>query len=164
MLSRRLLLASLTSSALALSMAAPTLAHAQDKVIKVGTLKLIHGITPYFYDKFTPAGYKIEVIPFETPTDGKNAVVTKSVDFGTYGLAAATLGAAAGGPVVIVAPTCNGGMAVVVGKDSGIGSFKELKGKRVYLAWIDPRGRIQRSFEGRRHDHQRCEVGTRVLQ
>src|SRR5690606_21773296 len=99
--------------------------------IKVGTLKLIHGITPYFYDKFTPAGYKIEVIPFETPTDGKNAVVTKSVDFGTYGLAAATLGAAAGEPVVIVAPTCNGGMAIVVGKNSGIGNFKALKGKRV---------------------------------
>lgn len=129
MLSRRLLLASLTSSALALSMAAP--AQAQDKVIKVGTLKLIHGITPYFYDKFAPAGYKIEVIPFETPTDGKNAVVTKSVDFGTYGLAAATLGAGAGEPVVIVAPTCNGGMAVVVGKKTGIASFKGLKDKRV---------------------------------
>lgn len=128
MLSRRLLLASLTTTAMALS-AAP--AQAADKVIKVGTLKLIHGITPYFYDKFTPAGYKIEVIPFETPTDGKNAVVTKSVDFGTYGLAAATLGAAAGEPVVIVAPTCNGGMAIVVGKNSGIGSFKELRGKRV---------------------------------
>jgi len=129
MLSRRLLLASLTSSALALSMAAP--AQAQDKVIKVGTLKLIHGITPYFYEKFAPAGYKIEVIPFETPTDGKNAVVTKSVDFGTYGLAAATLGAGAGEPVVIVAPTCNGGMAVVVGKNTGIASFKGLKDKRV---------------------------------
>lgn len=129
MLSRRLLLASLICSATALGVAAP--AQAADKVIKVGTLKLIHGITPYFYEKFTPAGYKIEVIPFETPTDGKNAVVTKSVDFGTYGLAAATLGAAAGEPVVIIAPQCNGGMAIVVKKDAGIGSFKELKGKRV---------------------------------
>lgn len=129
MLNRRFLLATLTTSALALSLAAP--AQAADKVIKVGTLKLIHGITPYFYDRFTPAGYKIEVIPFETPTDGKNAVVTRSVDFGTYGLAAATLGAAAGEPVVIIAPTCNGGMAIVVRKDGGIASFKELKGKRV---------------------------------
>lgn len=129
MFSRRLLLASLTSSALALSMATP--AQAADKVIKVGTLKLIHGITPYFYDKFIPAGYKIEVIPFETPTDGKNAVVTKSVDFGTYGLAAATLGAAAGEPVVIIAPQCNRGMAIVVHKNSGVGSFKELKDKRI---------------------------------
>jgi NitT/TauT family transport system substrate-binding protein len=127
--SRRLLLASLLSSAFALTLTAP--AHAADKVIKVGTLKLIHAIAPYFYDKFTPPGYKIEVIPFETPTDGKNAVVTKSVDFGTYGVAAAILGAAAGEPVVIIGPSGNGGMAVVVRKDSGVGAFKELKGKRV---------------------------------
>jgi len=129
MFSRRLLLASLTASALAASMVAP--AHAADKVIKVGTLKLIHGITPYFYDRFTPPGYKFEVVTFETPTDGKNAVVTKSVDFGTYGLAAATLGAAAGEPVVIIAPQSNGGMAIVVQKDAGIASFKALKDKRV---------------------------------
>ena len=32
--------------------AAPALA--ADRVIKVGTLKLIHAITPYFYEKFTP--------------------------------------------------------------------------------------------------------------
>ena len=127
MFTRLLLLATLTCSALALS--AP--AQAADKVIKVGTLKLIHGITPYFYEKFAPEGYKIEVIPFETPTDGKNAVVTKSVDFGTYGLAAATLGAGAGEPVVIIAPQCNGGMAIVVKADANIANFKELKGKRV---------------------------------
>jgi len=75
-------------------------AQAADKTIKVGTLKLIHGVTPYFYQKFAPKGYKIEVIPFESPTDGKNAVVTGTVDFGIYGLAAATLGAAAGEPVL----------------------------------------------------------------
>lgn len=127
--SRRTLLATLTLSVLAISMTGPV--QAADTVIKVGTLKLIHGITPYFYGKFTPEGYKIEVIPFETPTDGKNAVVTKSVDFGTYGLAAATLGAAAGEPVVIIAPQSNGGMAIVVKNDAGIGSFQELKGKRI---------------------------------
>ena len=33
--------------------------------------------------------------------------------------------------MVIVAPTCNGGLAIVVGKNSGIGNFKALKGKRV---------------------------------
>lgn len=129
MLTRRLLLASLITSALTLSVMTPL--HAADKVIKVGTLKVVHGITPYFYDKFTPAGYKIEVIPFETPTDGKNAVVTKSVDFGTYGLAAATLGASAGEPVVVIAPFSNGGMAIVAKKDAGINTIKDLKGKRV---------------------------------
>jgi len=111
--------------------AAPALA--ADRVIKVGTLKLIHAITPYFYEKFTPAGYKIEVIPYETPTDGKNAVVTRSVDFGTYGLAAATLGGAAGEPVVIIGAQCNRGMAVVAGAKSDIKSIKDLAGKKVAI-------------------------------
>src|SRR5690606_37225437 len=93
--------------------------------------KPIHGVTPYFYEKFAPAGYKIEVIPFESPTDGKNAVVTGTVDFGIYGLAAATLGAAAGAPAVVVGAACNRGMAVVTGAKSPISSIKDLKGKKV---------------------------------
>jgi NitT/TauT family transport system substrate-binding protein len=104
-----------------------------DRVIKVGTLKLIHAITPYFYEKFTPPGYKIEVIPYETPTDGKNAVVTRSVDFGTYGLAAATLGGAAGEPVVIIGAQCNRGMAVVAGVKGDIKSIKDLTGKKIAI-------------------------------
>lgn len=108
-------------------------AHAADRTIKVGALKLIHSITPHFYEKFTPPGYKIEVIPFESPTDGKNAVVTGSVDFGTFGFAAAMLGAAAGEPVVIFAAQCNRGMAVVAGAKSPIASIKDLKGKRVAI-------------------------------
>ncbi|MAO56025.1 MAG: ABC transporter substrate-binding protein [Rhodospirillaceae bacterium] len=115
----------------ALAAGAFTPAAAADRVIKVGTLKLIHGVTPYFYEKFAPAGYKIEVVPFESPTDGKNAVVTGTVDFGIYGLAAATLGAAAGEPVVVVAAACNRGMAVVSGADSSINTIKDLKGKKV---------------------------------
>ena len=69
----RLLLVSL--GVLSLLLSAPQ-ARAEDKVLRVGTLKLIHGITPYFYEKFAPPGYKIEVVPFESPTDGKNAVLT----------------------------------------------------------------------------------------
>jgi hypothetical protein len=100
-------------------------------VIRAGALKLIHSIAPYFYDQFVPAGYKIEVLPFETPTECKNAVVTKSVDFGAFGIAAALLGAAAGEPVVVIASTCNRGMAIIAKKDAGIASIKDLKGKRV---------------------------------
>jgi NitT/TauT family transport system substrate-binding protein len=103
------------------------------KVIKVGTLKLIHGITPYFYEKFTPAGYKVEVIPFESPTDGKNAVVTGTVDFGTFGIAAATLGAAAGEPLVIFAAQCNRGMAIVANVKSDVKTVKDLKGRKVAI-------------------------------
>jgi NitT/TauT family transport system substrate-binding protein len=106
---------------------------AADRTIKVGTLKLIHGITPYFYEKFAPAGVKVQVVPFESPTDGKNAVVTGSVDFGIYGLAAATLGGANGEPVVVVGAACNRGMAVVAGIKSNINSIKDLKGKKVAI-------------------------------
>jgi ABC-type nitrate/sulfonate/bicarbonate transport system substrate-binding protein len=72
----------LTSCLALAALAAPVPVVAQDKVIKMGSLKLIHSIAPHFYEKFTPAGYKVEIIPFESPTECKNAVVTKSVDFG----------------------------------------------------------------------------------
>src|ERR1700761_8651274 len=79
--------------------ASPAIVRAEGPVvIRAGALKLIHSIAPYFYDQFVPEGYKVEVLPFETPTECKNAVVTKSVDFGAFGIAAAILGAAARGP------------------------------------------------------------------
>jgi NitT/TauT family transport system substrate-binding protein len=115
-------------------LAAPSLAKAQQPtVIKMGALKLIHSIAPYFYERFTPADYKVEVIPFESPTEGKNAVVTKSVDFGMFGIAAATLGAAAGEPIVVIASACNRGMAVIAGKNSSINAISDLRGKRVAI-------------------------------
>jgi len=106
-------------------------AFAEDRVIKMGSLKLIHSIAPFFYAKFTPPGYKIEIIPFDSPVDGKNAVVTNSVDFGMFGLAAATIGGAAGEPVVMIATACNRGMAVVARADGPIATIKDLKGKKV---------------------------------
>jgi ABC-type nitrate/sulfonate/bicarbonate transport system substrate-binding protein len=118
----------------AVAVAAPTVLRAQEVVtIKMGALKLIHSIAPHFYERFTPAGYKVEVIPFESPTEGKNAVVTKSVDFGMFGIAAATLGAAAGEPVVVIAGACNKGMAVIAKKDGPISSIKDLKGTKVAI-------------------------------
>src|SRR3954453_13358256 len=98
-------------AALAIMLAASG-ARADDKVFRVGTLKLIHGITPYFYEKFAPAGYKVEVVPFESPTDGKNAGLAGTVDTCTHGIAAFFLGAAAGEPVVIVAGATNRGMGI----------------------------------------------------
>ena len=124
---RRLLLAS--------ALATPFLhtARAETTTVRMGALKLIHSITPYFYERFVPAGMTVEVIPFESPTDCKNAVVTRSVDFGTFGIAAGILGAAAREPLTIVASACNRGMAVVVAKNSDIATLKDLKGKRVAI-------------------------------
>jgi NitT/TauT family transport system substrate-binding protein len=101
--------------------------------IKMGTLKLIHAITPYFYQQFAPAGTTIEIVPFDSPTDGKDAVVSGTVDFGTFGIAAAILGAAAHQPVVVIGSACNKGMAIVAGKTSGIDRLADLKGKRVAI-------------------------------
>jgi ABC-type nitrate/sulfonate/bicarbonate transport system substrate-binding protein len=118
--------------ALAIMLCAPA-AEAQDKVLRVGTLKLIHGITVYYYEKFVPAGYKVEVIPFESPTDGKNAVLTGTVDTCIHGIAAFLLGAGADEPMRIVANANNGGMAVMAGVNTGIKSIKDLKGKKVAI-------------------------------
>ena len=125
-------------SFLAAALAAPVVlrarpAAADTVTIRIGALKLIHSITPWFYERFVPAGYRVEIIPFESPTDGKDAVVTKSVDFGTFGIAAAILGAAAHEPVVVFGSSCNKGMAVVARKDSPIATLKDLKGKRVAI-------------------------------
>jgi ABC-type nitrate/sulfonate/bicarbonate transport system substrate-binding protein len=124
--------------ALAGTLAAPLVlrfgtAHAEPVKIRMGALKLIHSITPWFYQRFLPDGYTIEIVPFESPTDGKSAVVTKSVDFGTFGIAAGILGAAAHEPVVVFGSSCNKGMAVVARKDGPIESLKDLKGKRVAI-------------------------------
>lgn len=114
------------------SLAMPTVLRAQtQKVVKMGSLRLIHSMTPHFYERFVPAGLKVEITTFDSPTDGKNAVVTGSVDFGGFGIAAATLGAAAGEPVVVVGAFCNKGMAIVAKKGSGISDIAGLRGKRV---------------------------------
>ena len=109
------------------------IAKADPVTIRMGSLKLIHSITPWFYERFLPAGYRLEIIPFESPTDCKSAVVTKSVDFGTFGIAAGILGAAAHEPVVVFGSACNKGMAVVARKDGSINTLKDLKGKRVAI-------------------------------
>jgi NitT/TauT family transport system substrate-binding protein len=126
---------SLLSASLLAPLAAPFVARpaCAETVVRMGTLKLIHSITPYFYDRFTPDGTRFEVIPFENPADCKNAVATRSVDFGTFGVAAGIFAVVAHEPVVIVGSECNKGMAVVARKDSDIATIKDLKGKRVAI-------------------------------
>jgi NitT/TauT family transport system substrate-binding protein len=127
MMNRRTLLA--TGAA---TLAAPHIAKAQAaRTVKMGSLRLIHSMTPHFYQRFAPAGLTIEITTFDSPTDGKNAVVTNSMNFGGFGIAAATLGAAAGEPVVVVGAFCNKGMGVVAKAGSPVRSIADLRGKRV---------------------------------
>jgi len=129
MIQRRRLLAGAGLAAAAL--AAPSVLRAETRTVKMGALRLVHSMPPYFYEKFAPADLKIEIIVFDSPTDGKNAVVTKSVDFGTFGIAAAILGGAVGEPVVVVGALSNKGMGVIAKAGSDIKTVKDLKGKRV---------------------------------
>ena len=146
--------------------AGPAVVRAEETtVIKMGALKLIHSIAPYFYEKFTPAGYKVEVIPFESPAEGKNAVVTKSVDFGMFGIAAATLGAAAGEPIVVIASACNRGMAVIAGKgflDQLDQGPERQKGR--HLAGLDAGGVYFRTSAHGRHVGCRHHARACLLQ
>ncbi|MES2711540.1 MAG: NrtA/SsuA/CpmA family ABC transporter substrate-binding protein [Pseudomonadota bacterium] len=116
----------------AAALAAPHIANAQAaRTVKMGSLRLIHSMTPHFYQRFAPPGLTIEITTFDSPTDGKNAVVTRSVDFGGFGIAAAMLGAAAGEPVVVVGAFCNRGMGVVSKAGSPIRTIADLRGKRI---------------------------------
>jgi ABC-type nitrate/sulfonate/bicarbonate transport system substrate-binding protein len=113
-------------------LAAPHIANAQaQRTVKMGSLRLIHSMTPHFYERFLPANLKVEIITFDSPTDGKNAVVTRSVEFGGFGIAAAILGGAAGEPVVVAGAFCNKGMGVVSKAGSDIRTIAGLRGKRV---------------------------------
>ncbi len=119
-------------AAAALPLAAPHVANAQaPRTVKMGSLRLIHSMPPHFYQRFAPPGLTIEITTFDSPTDGKNAVVTRSVDFGGFGIAAGTLGAAAGEPVVVIGAFSNRGMGVVAKAGSGITNIAGLRGKRV---------------------------------
>ncbi|HTE82198.1 MAG TPA: NrtA/SsuA/CpmA family ABC transporter substrate-binding protein [Reyranella sp.] len=129
MINRRRLLAG--AGFAATTLAAPAVLRAQPKTVKMGALRLVHSMPPYFYEKFAPADLKIEIIVFDSPTDGKNAVVTKSVDFGTFGIAAAILGGAAGEPVVVVGALSNKGMGVIAKAGSDVKTIKDLKGKKI---------------------------------
>ena len=104
---------------------------AEARTIKVGMLKTVNTVVMQFYQKFAPPGTTYEVIVFDTPPDGKDAVVSGSVDFGIFGLAAATLGAASGQPITVVAAAGGKAMAVVVAAASTAKTFADLKGKKI---------------------------------
>jgi NitT/TauT family transport system substrate-binding protein len=104
---------------------------AEARTIKVGMLKTVNTVVMQFYQKFAAPGATYDVIVFDTPPDGKDAVVSGSVDFGIFGLAAATLGAATGQPITIVAAAGGKAMAVVVAATSTAKTFADLKGKKI---------------------------------
>lgn len=115
-------------AALALPAAAQT---ATPKVIKVGTLKLVIGMTPFLYEKVAPSGYRFDVTVFDSPSDVTAAVATRSVDVGMVGYPVAVLAFTAGQPIMVVGASTDGGFGIVAAAKSDIKSIADLKGKRV---------------------------------
>ena len=121
-----------SAAAAAAAGVAPSAVRAADaRTIKVGMLKTVNTVVMQFYQKFAPPGTTYQVIVFDTPPDGKDALVSGSVDFGIFGLAAATLGAASGQPVTVIAAAGGKAMAVVVAASSTAKTFADLKGKTI---------------------------------
>ncbi len=112
---------------------APSRVFAQQTTVKVGALRTIPAIAQFMYERFAPAGMKIEVVPFASPAECKNAVVGRSIDFAGFGVAAAISGAAAGEPLTVIGGLCDGGMAVVARKDLPIAKLADLKGRKVAI-------------------------------
>lgn len=107
-------------------------AHAE--VIKVGTISIVHGLHTYMYQKFAPPGTTVEVIEFPGPMQVKDALVAGQIQFGMFGLAAATIGGAKREPIVIIAAACNKGMGIVVNAKNPAKSVGELQGKKLAVA------------------------------
>ncbi len=122
------------AGAISAAAAVPSFARAAapaPRTVKVGMLKTVNTIVMQFYQKFASPGVTYDVIIFDTPPDGKDALVSGAVDFGIFGLAAATLGATAGQPITIVASAGQKAMGFVVAADSPAKTFADMKGKKI---------------------------------
>ncbi|HEY0220402.1 MAG TPA: ABC transporter substrate-binding protein [Afipia sp.] len=106
-------------------------ARADDKVIRVGTLKLLIGMTPFLYEKVAQPGYRFEITMFDSPADVSAAVATKSVDVGMVGYPVAVLGFMGGQPITVVGASTDGGFGIVTSAKSDIQNIQDLKDKRV---------------------------------
>lgn len=128
---RRSFLAGSAAIAATLAVPATRALAAEPRTVKIGMLKTVNTLVTQYYQRFAPPGITYAVTAFDTPPDGKDAVVSGSVDFGIFGLAAATLGAASGQPLTVIAAAGGKAMAVVVAKDGPAKTFADLKGKKI---------------------------------
>jgi NitT/TauT family transport system substrate-binding protein len=120
------------AGATAAAAAVPSFARAAaPRTVKVGMLKTVNTIVMQFYQKFASPGVTYDVIIFDTPPDGKDALVSGAVDFGIFGLAAATLGAVAGQPITIVASAGQKAMGFVVATANPAKTFADMKGQKI---------------------------------
>ena len=101
------------------------------KNMTVGTWKTAQTIQPSFYDEFSDESENLEVKPFTNPGDMKTALLSGDLDFTGTTWVTAIMAASKGEPIKVVASMTEKCSALVVGKDSGINTTKDLKGKTI---------------------------------
>ena len=101
------------------------------KIMTVGTWKTAQTIQPFFYDEFSDESENLEVKPFTNPGDMKTALLSGDLDFTGTTWVTAIMAASKGEPIKVVASMTEKCSALVVGKDSGINTTKDLKGKTI---------------------------------
>lgn len=101
------------------------------KNMTVGTWKTAQTIQPFFYDEFSDESENLEVKPFTNPGDMKTALLSGDLDFTGTTWVTAIMAASKGEPIKVVASMTEKCSALVVGKDSGINTIKDLKGKTI---------------------------------
>ena len=96
-----------------------------------GTWKTAQTIQPFIYDKFAEEGEIVEVKAFTNPGDMKTVLLSGDLDFTGTTWVTAIMAASKGEPVKVVATMTEKCSALVVGKDSGIESVEDLRGKNI---------------------------------
>ena len=122
----------LIALALLASAGLATASHAADDVIRLGNLKFAHyGAVSYIKEIAPKCGIKVDEKVFAKGPDVMQGILAGELDVGTTASEAAISGRANGAPIYVVAGFAKGGARLVAGKDSGIKSVKDLKGKKV---------------------------------
>lgn len=146
-----------------LLLAASCWVHAQTpatKVVKVGTLKLVIGMTPYLYEKVAQPGYRFDVTVFDSPSDVTAAVATRSVDVGMVGYPVAVLAFVAGQPITVVGASTDGGFGIVAAAKSDIKTLADLKGKRVA---VQPASTVETLFRIRLREVGLAQADVQII-
>jgi NitT/TauT family transport system substrate-binding protein len=109
-------------------------AQAKD-VVRVGNLKFAHyGAISYLSENCGKYNLDVKEHVFPKGIDIMPAIVAGEIDVAASAADAAISGRAGGTPIYAVAGFAKGGARIVVGKDSGIKSIADFKGKKIGVA------------------------------
>ncbi|WP_068777015.1 ABC transporter substrate-binding protein [Paenibacillus sp. FJAT-26967] len=109
------------------------------ETVRVGIFKNVTHAAGYvalenkYFEKYWGEGVKVEVTPFDNGSDFSTALATDQIDLGFVGPGPSTNQYLKSKNFKVISGSNNGGAVLVVGKESGIASPKDLVGKTVAI-------------------------------